>query len=812
MTYPQNIEHKLEFDQIKELLSQKCLSEMGQEYISKIRFVNRFDILEKILLQVKEFKKILSEDTPFPSEHYFNIQPYIRKASIEGYFLMEDEFHQIKLLLLTFGNICKYFEQRAGIYPQTENLFKGITFNKQLVNLITKILDDEGKMRPNASPELSKISSKIGEKEKEVRSRINKIFSKAAENGWLADSGITIRDGRLVLPVLAEFKRNIVGLVHDESATGQTVYIEPTEVFELNNLIRELQIAYKREREKILLELTNSLRPELPEIEKYSQRMGLVDFIRAKGLLAIDLDADMPIINKFANTKLVDAYHPLLKLSHQKAGLKVVPLNFELKKEKRIVVISGPNAGGKSVCLKTVGILQYMLQCGFLIPAKSHSECGIYNDMMVDIGDEQSIENDLSTYSSHLLHMKHFTEFADAKTLFLIDEFGTGTDPQFGGPLAEAILNRLNQKNAFGVVTTHYSNLKNFASQTQGIENACMLFDHDKMQPTYLLELGKPGSSYAFEIATKTGLNTQIIDYAKSKVGDKQRKLDDILIELEKEKGQAIELKKRYEENNLKSKKLIEDYSKLKEELDTKKNQLLKDARLEALSIITEANSKIENTIREIRENNADTETMRSVRKDIKEKTDELKTQVLETSLKTKSIVTSSLSFRAESRNEKHPITISPTLQLAIGNSVKVEGIENIGEVVELKKNKALVAFGNMSNWIDIKKITTVSVPKKELKKTFMQGIDVNEKLQNFQHELNIIGMRGDEAQQKLQQYIDDAFLLGFKQVKIIHGRGYGILKKLVREQLKGNRVIENFHDEDFERGGDAITIVTLKV
>jgi len=800
LTYPNNIEHKLEFDQIKELLRQKCLSEMGQEYISKIRFVNRFDILEKILLQTKEFKKILSEDTPFPSEHYFNIQSYIRKASIEGYFLLEDEFHQIKLLLLTFENICKYFELRVGVYPQTESLFKGISFNKNLVILISRILDEEGKMRTNASPELSKISSKIVEKEKEVRSRINKIFTKASENSWLADSGVTIRDGRLVLPVLAEFKRNIAGLVHDESATGQTVYIEPTEVFELNNLIRELQIAYKREREKILMELTDAIRPLLPEIDSYTQRMGLIDFIRAKGLLAIELHADMPILNKFAETKLVEAYHPLLKLSHQKAGLKVVPLNFELNREKRIVVISGPNAGGKSVCLKTVGILQYMLQCGFLIPAKSHSECGIYNDMMVDIGDEQSIENDLSTYSSHLLHMKHFTEFADAKTLFLIDEFGTGTDPQFGGPLAEAILNRLNQKNAFGVVTTHYSNLKNFASNTKGLENACMLFDHQKMQPTYILELGKPGSSYAFEIASRTGLNNQIIDYAKSKVGDKQRKLDDILIELEKEKGQAIELKKRYEENNLKSKMLIDDYSKLKEEFDAKKNQLLKDAKLEALSIITEANSQIENTIREIRENKADTETMRSVRKGIKEKTDELKIQVSETIVK------------SNSKIQNQQINESTQQSISIGDSVKVEGFENIGEVIELKKSKVLVAFGNMSNWIDINKVSIVSVPKKELKKSFTQGIDLNAKLQDFSHELNLIGMRGDEAQQKLQQYIDDAFLLGFKQVKIVHGRGYGILRKLVREQLKGNRIIDNYHDEDMETGGDAVTIVTLKL
>ncbi len=803
MTYPKNIEHKLEFDQIKELLKQKCLSEMGEDYIGKIRFVNRFDILEKMLLQVKEFAKLLREDTPFPSENYFNIGSYIRKASIDGAFLLESEFHQIRLLLDTFGNICKYFEQRKGNYPQLEKLYEGIIFNQQLVKLITKILDDEGKMRPNASAELSKISSKIGEKEKEVRIRINKIFVKANENGWLADSGITIRDGRLVMPVLAEFKRNISGFVHDESATGQTVFIEPTEIFELNNLIRELQIAYKREREKILTDLTATFRPELPEIEKYTQRLGLTDFIRAKSLLAISLDAEMPILLKHAYTKLVDAYHPLLKLNHEKSKLKVVPLNIELNKDKRIVVISGPNAGGKSVCLKSVGLLQYMLQCGFLIPAKSHSECGIYNDLMVDIGDEQSIENDLSTYSSHLLHMKHFTEFADAKTLFLIDEFGTGTDPQFGGPLAESILNRLNEKNAFGVVTTHYSNLKNFASNTKGLENACMLFDHDKMQATYILELGKPGSSYAFEIATKTGLNSRIIDYAKSRVGEKQRKIDDILIELEKEKRIVHEMKNRFEEKESKQKILIEDYTKLKDEIDTNKKKLITQAKQEALAIITEANSRIENTIREIREKQADTDTMRSVRKEIKEVTEELKKETADSSAFKKNI-------------PQQPInqtTNQPSTEILVGASVRISGQENIGEVMELKKNKALIAFGDLSTWAELKNLSVVISSKKELKKTFVtKGLDVNEKLKNYSSDLNIIGMRGDEAQRLLQQYIDDAFLLGFKQVRIVHGRGYGILRKLVREYLKTHRAVERFEDEDLDHGSDAVTVVTIKV
>ncbi|MFN6082636.1 MAG: endonuclease MutS2, partial [Bacteroidota bacterium] len=434
---------------------------------------------------------------------------------------------------------------------------------------IERIIDDKGELRPNASPDLSKISAQVSEKEKEARKRINRIFEHASEKNWLADSGITIRDGRLVLPVLAEHKRNISGFVHDESATGQTVFIEPTEIFEINNRIRELQIAYMRERERILIELTDKLRPHLPEMELYLQRIGIIDFVRAKAIFAVALNASMPLMHKQPYLNWVDAYHPLLKINHQKSGLPVVPLQITLSQTNRILVISGPNAGGKSVCLKTVGLLQYMLQCGLLIPVKEHSEAGLFQDIMADIGDEQSIENDLSTYSSHLLHMKQFTTFADNKTLFLIDEFGTGTDPQFGGPLAEAILQKLNQKQAWGVVTTHYSNLKNFASNTRGLQNACMLFNQEQMQPLYLLEIGKPGSSYAFELATKSGLHASVIDYAKQKVGDKQKRVDDLLIELEREKKHLYDLKQRFEKRDEEAKKLVEEYGLLKADLDS---------------------------------------------------------------------------------------------------------------------------------------------------------------------------------------------------------------------------------------------------
>lgn len=795
MPYPKHIEHKLEFDQVKELLHKKCISEMGQQYISKIRFVNRFDILEKILLQVKEFKTLLIEDTPFPAEHYFNIESYLRKAAIEGTFLTEEEFHQLRLLLQTFQHICKYFEQRNEKYTQLASLFGGIHFNQTLVKNIERIIDDKGTMRSNASPELAKISAKISEKEKDVRRRLNSIFEKGNKEGWLAESGITVRDGRLVLPVLAEHKRKIPGLVHDESATGQTVYIEPTEVFETNNLIREFQIAYKREREKILTELTDKIRPDIPELEKYLQRLGLIDFIRAKALLAIDLDADMPIMHKHAGAKWVDAYHPLLKLNHQKQGLPVVPLSAELKREKRILVISGPNAGGKSVCLKTIGLLQYMFQCGLLVPCKSHSEIGIFSDMLVDIGDEQSIENDLSTYSSHLLHMKYFTEFADSKTLFLIDEFGTGTDPQFGGPLAESILNRLNQKNAFGVVTTHYSNLKNFAANANGLQNACMLFDNSKMQPLYVLEIGKPGSSYAFEIAQKTGLAAHIIDYAKAKVGDKQKRVDDLLIELEKEKAHVHELKKRYTEKEEKSAQLIDDYTALKTELDTNRKKFLTDAKKEALSIISEANSRIENTIREIREKKADTDTIRKVRTEIKQEVDGLKEQT-----------------KAEPIKQQLPTAVNNMGgPIEIGSNVQILGQTSIGQVVELNKNKALVAFGDLHSWVELVKLQSIKNVKKEEKRNVTKGIDLNTKLQYFQTELNLIGTRGEDAIRQLQEYIDDAYLLGFKEVRIVHGRGYGILRKLVKEYLDKSPFVVGFVHEHIEMGGDGVSIVTLK-
>jgi DNA mismatch repair protein MutS2 len=794
--YPQSIELKLEFNQIKELVAKKCISTLGQQYIDKIKFNNRHDIIEKMLWQVKDFKNLLETDLPFPNEHFHDVFPYFRKAKIEGMWLLEEELHKLKLTIQSFLQIAKYFRDRPEKYQYLHALLEGLLYNDLIVRRIERILDNEGVMKPNASPELAKISDKITEKEKEVRRRIQSIYDKGAKNNHIAeDLEITIRDGRLVLPVLAEFKRSIPGFVHDESNTGQTVYIEPTECFEMNNLIRELQIAYRRERERILLEITDQIRPEIPELEKNIQRMGLFDFIRAKALFAMDLDADLPAISKQPNMVLRNAFHPLLKLNHQKSKLSIVPLNIELNSDNRIAVISGPNAGGKSVCLKTVGLLQFMFQSGFLVPASPDSEMCVFKDIMVDIGDEQSIENDLSTYSSHLLRMKYFTDFADGKTLFLIDEFGMGTDPQFGGPLAEAILNHINRKNSFGVVTTHFSNLKNFANNTKGLINASMLFDNDKLQPLYQLEMGKPGSSYAFEIATKTGLAQSIINYAKDRVGVKQKRVDDLLIEVEKEQKQVVDLRQRFAEKEAKANALLEKYSALKEEIELNKKLLIKQAKQEALAIVSEANSKIEATIREIKQNQADTETQRKARTEIKETIQELKDFAKQEKIK----------------EEKHaPKPVKGDIN--IGSSVMVIGQQSIGEVLEINKTKAVVAFGNLHTTVDLKKLQVVAKStEKELKK-MSEGVNLNDKMKDFRPELNIIGTRGDEAMRRLDLFIDDAYLLGVKQVRIVHGKGYGILRTLVRDSLKRNPLVSSVQNEQLDFGGDGASIVMMKM
>ena len=536
MLYPLNSTEKLGFSEIKELIKAHCLSDMGRQMVDRIQVMNNYDQVLKFLNQAAEFKNILQNDEALPIHHFFDIKSLANKAKIEGTFLTEEEFYQVQASLTTVFAVIGYFNEREGQYPNLEALFEHLPIERAIVKKIDAVIDQKGKIRPNASRELADITSSIAKAENEARRKIDQIFKNASSNGWTADGSLTIRDGHLCIPLLAENKRKLKGFIHDESSSGQTVYIEPEEVFSLNNTIRDLEFERRREIVRILTVLTDELRPYVPLLLSYHGLLTKMDFVRAKALFAIDIDAAMPVVVNEARIRLQNARHPLLFLSFKAEKKTVVSLNVSIDEETRIVVVSGPNAGGKSVCMKTVGLLQMMAQAGLLIPADDVSTIGVFKQIFVDIGDDQSIESDLSTYSAHLSKMKNFVEMANGKTLILIDEFGTGTDPQFGGPIAEAVLETLNYKKVKGVVTTHYSNLKVFAGNTPGIENASMLFDNVEMRPLYMLEVGKPGSSYAFEIAQKIGLPKQVLDLAKNKIGVSQKKVDTLLVDLELEK------------------------------------------------------------------------------------------------------------------------------------------------------------------------------------------------------------------------------------------------------------------------------------
>jgi DNA mismatch repair protein MutS2 len=563
MIYPNNAGEKLGFFDIKELIKTYCLSTMGQQMVDKIQVMTNYEYINKFLRQTYEFKNILQNDTSLPIQNFFDIKTMVEKARIEGTYLLEDEFFKVSLSLGTVFSVIQYFTDREGQYPNLEALFEHLPIEKSIIRKIELIIDPKGKIKNNASSELMTISSGIAKAEQEARKKIDQLFKSAQNNGWTADGNLTIRDGRLCIPVLSENKRKIKGFIHDESASGQTVYLEPDEVFHLNNIIRDLEFERRREIIKLLIQLTDELRPYVPLLLSYHGLLTKLDFVRAKALFAINIEAEMPVLIKEAEIELINARHPLLFLNFKKEKQTVVPLNIKIDDEERVIVVSGPNAGGKSVCMKTVGLLQIMVQSGLLIPADEHSKVGIFKQIFADIGDDQSIESDLSTYSAHLSKMKYFIDFANSKTLVLIDEFGTGTDPQFGGPIAEAVLENLNKKNVRGVVTTHYSNLKTFANSTPGLENASMLFNNEKMQPLYILSLGKPGSSYAFEIAQKIGLSTEVLESAKRKIGTYQKKVDTLLVDLERDKKELIDARISVEKKEQKVKTLLLEYLKM---------------------------------------------------------------------------------------------------------------------------------------------------------------------------------------------------------------------------------------------------------
>lgn len=808
MLYPQHLESKIGFDKIREALAEACNSSLGRSFVDKIRFSDNYATVKKMVEQTDEFRMILLIESGFPNQNYLDVSQALKRAGIEGAFLDTEQFFDIKLSLTTIQQIIHFFKNKEQtLYPQLRELLEMAIPNDGswsfLIQQIDRIIDERGQVRDNASPDLLKLRKQLAAEQNAVRRTLERIYRTAKNSGWVGESmTLTVREGRLVIPLLAEHKRKLKGFVHDESASGQLAFVEPAEVLEANNEIRDLEIQERREVVKILENLTKALRPRLPELKTAYQFLGLMDFIRAKAKFAMEIDAASPLLTEGRVIDWTRAYHPLLFLSHKKMGKGVIPLQVNLDPQERILVVSGPNAGGKSVLLKTIGLLQYMIQCGLLVPMTPDSKMGIFKNIFIDIGDEQSIENDLSTYSSHLTNMKHFLMYANKHTLFLIDEFGTGTEPNLGGAIAESILENLVKSKALGVVNTHYTNLKIFADKNEGLLNGAMKFDAEKLEPLYELETGKPGSSFALEVAEKIGLPKQVINNAENKVGTQQVDFEKLIKELEIEKKVFTERNRELFSRNKKLEEQIDQYNRLKSFLDIEQKKILLEAKTQARSLVKNANKEIENTIRLIKENKAEKEVTLAARETLKK------------------FEQQELTIKPSEKPEPKPNTAAEWQkvegEINVGAYVKIKGQTAVGEVLSIKGKDVEVAIGQLQTNIKLNRLEKVSKTeyKEATKKPLAKksgGMDMTEKMTNFSFNLDVRGKRSNEALSEVDNLMDDALLLGYNSLRIVHGKGDGILRTIIRNHLKNYKQISSVSDEHADRGGQGVTLVEMK-
>jgi len=824
MNYPYNFEEKTGFDKIRNILKSKSLSPLGIERIDKMNFRSAKNVIEKQLNETYEFKIISERYDDFPTNYFFDVKPYLEKIKIENTYLTVSELFDLKRSLETIKSIIVFFKNKENEeFPYLKRLVQDIKVYPFVYEKIDAIINKNGQIRDNASLELKNIRIELNSKQSTISKIINEILKRALKEGLLEDdASVTIRDGKMLIPVPSSNKRKIKGFVHDESSTGKTSFIEPIESIELNNQIRELEFAERREIIKILTNFTDEIRPYIGELIDNFDFLGEIDFIRTKALFAIDINGILPNISHESMLDYRYAIHPLLYLNFRKEKRKVVPLDLEINNSQRIVLISGPNAGGKSVCLKTVGLLQYMFQCGLLIPVKETSTVGIFDKIFIDIGDEQSLENDLSTYSSHLLNMKHFIENSDDKTLILIDEFGTGTEPVIGASIAESILEELNKNKTKGVITTHYTNLKHFASQAEGIENGAMLFDNVNMRPLFQLEVGKPGSSFAFEIAAKIGLPKEIIKNAESKVGKDQVDFEKHLQQIEIDRKYFKEQNRRLEQLQ---KELEDKIQKNQTEIEFTLNQrknILNISKEQAKNILTTANKLIENTIFEIKKADANKELTKEIRKDF----DEAKQEFIESQEEEEQKILEKIEKLKQKEKDKLENPKQPKVKpvqeikkddntLKIGDTVRIDKQETFGEIEEIKENTALVVMGNLRSFINLKRLEKISkndrkITEKQKEQTITVNYEVNKTRDEFLFGLDIRGMRADEALQKVMQYVDDAIVASAYELKILHGTGNGILRQIIREYLNSQPYVKSCRDERIQIGGAGITIVEL--
>lgn len=822
MIYPQNFEQKTGFDKVRRLISDKCLSPLGQERVAEMEFSADYTTVIERLEQTDEFVRILHGDVEFPASFFFDVRYSLKRIRPEGTWLDEKELFDLKRSLQTINDIVRFFrptEEEEIAYPALTALAGDILVFPQLIGKIDSILDKFGKVKDNASPTLAQIRKEITATMSGISRSLQSILRSAQSEGVVdKDVTPTMRDGRLMIPVAPAFKRKIKGIVHDESASGKTVFIEPEVVVEANNRVRELEGDERREIMKILTEFTNIVRPMVPDILQSYEFMADIDFIRAKALFAEQVKGIKPVVENIQQVDWARAVHPLLYLSLQKQDKQVIPLDITLSEEKRILIISGPNAGGKSVCLKTVGLLQYMMQCGLLIPLHESSRTGIFSRIFIDIGDEQSIENDLSTYSSHLTNMKYFVRNCDEKTIILIDEFGSGTEPQIGGAIAEALLDRFNRNRSFGVITTHYQNLKHFAEDTEGIVNGAMLYDRHLMQPLFKLSIGNPGSSFAVEIARKIGLPEDVIADASAKVGSDYIDMDKYLQDIVRDKRYWESKRHNIRQREKKLEDITSRYEKDLEEVNKQRKEIMREAKAEAQRILAEANAKIENTVREIKEAQAEKEQTKLARKAL----EEFKTSIESTGEEDDKIARKMAKLQERKERKKQKQNAPPTKQafnrdvIEVGDNVRLKGQVSAGTVMELQGKQAVVAFGMIKSTVKLEQLKKVSKGqiKKEIQKSTFVSVGttdhMHEKKLNFKQEIDVRGMRGDEALQAVTYFIDDAIQVGAGRVRILHGTGTGILRQLIRDYLHSVPGVEHYHDEHVQFGGAGITVVEL--
>lgn len=832
MIYPQNFEQKIGFTQIRQLLKQKCLGPLGQERVDDMDFSDDFEEIDRRLEQTTEFVRIVQEEDDFPCQYYFDVRPSLKRIRVEGLYLNEQELFDLRRSLETIRDIVRFLQQTdtdeesesaSTPYPALRTLAGDILTFPQLIARIGDILDKFGHVRDNASSELLRIRRELSATTGSISRSLNSILRTAQAEGYVdKDVTPTLRDGRLVIPVAPGMKRKLRGIVHDESATGKTVFIEPAEVVEANNRIRELEGEERREIIRILTEFSATVRPQVPALLQSYEFLADIDFIRAKAVFSLDIRAVKPAFERRQVLDWFEAVHPLLQLSLARHGKKVVPLDIELTREQRILLISGPNAGGKSVCLKTVGLLQYMLQCGLPVPMNERSHAGVFSHLFIDIGDEQSIEDDLSTYSSHLTNMKMMLKGCDGRSLILIDEFGGGTEPQIGGAIAEALLKRFNERKTFGVITTHYQNLKHFAEDHEGVVNGAMLYDRHEMRALFQLQIGNPGSSFAVEIARKIGLPEEVIADASEIVGSEYIQSDKYLQDIVRDK-RYWETKR---QNIRKREKQMEDtiarYEAEIAELEASRKTILKKAKEEAEQLLQESNARIENTIRSIKEAQAEKERTRDARQeltDFRQQVEAIDTAATEEAIARKMEQLRQKQERKKERKAQKQAQAAETPKakpIEEDSYVRIKGQSSVGQVLEVNGKNAVVMFGLMKTNVKLDRLEHADAPQLNstpAKATFISAAtqdQMHEKRLNFKQDIDVRGMRGDEALQAVTYFIDDAILVGVSRVRILHGTGTGILRTLIRQYLASVPGVKEFKDEHVQFGGAGITVVDL--